>query len=292
MNYGVFLSYRRSDTAGHAGRIGDDLQRQFHRPVLFRDIDAIAVGADFVEALQQAIRAARVVIVLIGDNWLGIRGADGRRRLDDPGDHVRREVAMALDDDSLTVVPVLVEGAAMPSEGVLPKPLRRLARLQAIELSDQRWDYDMARLVATLAGAGIESAEVSPLRRWFAPLSGGVVIIVLALGIAWWQVSLHRSDDLLGLWHLPNGSFWSIRDKDGRLWVEETHYDSKQVWKRGAAELDGDVLEVQLELVFEQVPFRYLHRLRLTRERRDLIGSVRRSDREAETSLVLSRREP
>ena len=163
---GVFLSYRRADTAGHAGRICDDLARHFRRPVVFRDVDSIAAGTDFVQALERAVGAARVAIVLIGDGWLPASSEDGSRRLDDPADHVRREVAMALENPGLRVLPVLVEGAAMPAESDLPGPLHRLARLQALELSENRWDYDMARLIAVLEAAGVRRTAPVRLPRW------------------------------------------------------------------------------------------------------------------------------
>ena len=71
MQHSVFISYRRADTSGHAGRLSDDLARHFGRSVAFRDIDSIDAGADFVHALEQAIGHARACIVLIGDTFEG-----------------------------------------------------------------------------------------------------------------------------------------------------------------------------------------------------------------------------
>ena len=289
MNHSVFLSYRRADTAGHAGRICDDLERHFGFPLVFRDIDSIAVGSDFVQALESAVANARVAIILIGDTWLTEASADGVPRINDPDDHVHREVAMALQEPSLSVVPVLVEGVSMPTEQALPEPLRELARLQAIELSDSRWGYDIKRLAQVLETAGVQNAVRTRLPRWFAPLAGAVGVIAIA-AMAWcWQGSTAAIDQYAGLWHLPNGSFWTVREKEGQLWVEETHNDSKQVWKRGAGMIDADGLAVELDLVFDREPFLYLHRLRLSDDRQSLIGSVRRSDQTVESSLVLTR---
>jgi hypothetical protein len=291
MDYSVFLSYRRSDTSGHAGRICDDLERHFNAPLVFRDIDAIGAGTDFVQALEQAIAAATVVVVLIGETWLSRVADDGLRRLDDPADHVRREVAMALQDAGSTVVPVLVDGAVMPAEEELPASLRRLARLQAIELSDSRWEYDMAHLVRVLETAGVRRSSVRRLAAWIAPLAGFSLVIVLAAVVWHLQGSTARIDRYTGLWHLPNGSFWTVREKDGALWMEETHYASRQVWKRGPGTLDDRGLAVQLELVFDSRPLRYQYSLRLSDDRQSLIGSVRRSDSVSESSLVLTRSE-
>lgn len=289
MNYGVFLSYRRADTAGHAGRICDDLERYFGSPVVFRDIDSISAGSDFVKALEAAIANARVAIILIGDTWLDEASDDGSPRLRDPEDHVHREVAMILKGSSLTVLPVLVEGAQMPTEQDLPESLRDLARLQAIELSDSRWGYDIRRLAGVLEKAGIRPEVHTRLPRWFAPLAGAVVVFAIAAFVWCWQGSTTAMDAYAGLWHLPNGSFWTVREKEGQLWVEETHNDSKQVWKRGPGKIDADGLAVELDLVFDREPFAYLHQLKLSDDRQTLIGSVRRSDQKAESSLVLTR---
>ncbi|MGB5452467.1 MAG: toll/interleukin-1 receptor domain-containing protein [Sedimenticolaceae bacterium] len=288
MNYGVFLSYRRADTAGHAGRICDDLERHFGFPVVFRDIDSIKVGSDFVQALEAAVANATVAIVLIGETWLSEASADGSPRINSPEDHVHREVVMALSKPFLTVIPVLVEGASMPAEKELPEPLRDLARLQAIELSDSRWGYDIQRLAQVLETAGIHIGS-RRLPRWFAPLAGVLLAAAIA-AFAWcWQGSTAAIDEYTGLWHLPNGSFWTVREKEGGLWVEETHNDSKQVWKRGPAKIDADGLSAELDLVFDREPLLYLHRLRLSDDHQSLIGSVRRSDQKVETSLVLTR---
>lgn len=290
MNHGVFLSYRRADTAGHAGRICDDLERHFGSPLVFRDIDSISVGSDFVKALEAAVQSARVAIVLIGDTWLSEASADDSPRLNDPDDHVHREVAMALKEPSLMVIPVLVEGARMPSEQQLPEPLRQLARLQAIELSDSRWEFDIKRLSRVLEEAGIQAQIRTRLPAWFTPLAGAATIFAIVAAVWCWQASTVAIDQYTGLWHLPNGSFWNVREKEGRVWVEETHYDSRDVWKRGPAKIDADGLSAELALVFERKPFLYLHRLRLSEDHKSLIGSVRRSDRASESSLVLTRR--
>jgi streptogramin lyase len=186
----VFISYRRGDAAGHAGRVYDGLNSRFHRSRVFMDVDAIEPGVDFVERIQLAVASCDVLLVLIGETWIDMRAADGTRRLDEPEDFVRLEVAAALARD-VRVVPVLVEGAAMPGPDDLPEDIRPLARRNAIELSDARWHYDMSRLIQAVERAGKErrdGAGASPARavprpsRKTALIAGaGVVAIVAAV---------------------------------------------------------------------------------------------------------------
>jgi hypothetical protein len=110
------------------------------------DIDNIPPGVDFVDAINQAVGACDVQLVVIGKQWASIGGPDGERRLNDPADFVRLEVAAALGRDVL-VIPVLVQGAPMPRVHELPEPIVKLARRNAIELSDKRWRYDVSRLL-------------------------------------------------------------------------------------------------------------------------------------------------
>lgn len=144
----IFISYRRSDTAGHAGRLRDDLARRFGAGNVFMDIESIEAGADFAQVIERSIGELDAMLVLIGSQWLSAE-TDGVRRLDDPGDFVRMEVAHGLQRDA-RVIPVLVQGARMPGPNHLPEPLAGLSRRNAIELSDTRWQYDVDRLTTTL----------------------------------------------------------------------------------------------------------------------------------------------
>ena len=145
----IFISYRRDDCAGHAGRLYDRLRDHFGPDHIFRDIDTIEPGQDFVDAIETAVGSCPAVVVLIGKQWASIKDAEGRRRLDNPEDFVRLEVAAAL-KRKVRVVPVLLQGAAMPASTDLPEPLAKLARLNAIEVSDTRWDFDVGRLIDAL----------------------------------------------------------------------------------------------------------------------------------------------
>jgi hypothetical protein len=123
---------------------------------VFRDVDELEAGVDFVEQIQSAIGSADVLIALIGPRWLTTSEA-GARRLDDPGDYVRLEIEAAL-ARKILVIPALVAGAAMPTAADLPDELDALARRHAVELSDSRWEYDVQRLIATIEGTTPKSA--------------------------------------------------------------------------------------------------------------------------------------
>lgn len=149
-DFRIFVSYRRDDAAGHAGRLHDSLIEHFRREQIFMDIDAIEPGLDFVESIQGALLQCDVLLVLMGPRWLGPQGSAGRRRLDDPADFVRLEVQSALSRADLRVVPVLIQDAEMPTSDELPAELHPLLRRNALEVSDTRWQYDIAQLIALL----------------------------------------------------------------------------------------------------------------------------------------------
>jgi predicted ATPase len=148
-----FLSYRREETAGHAGRLADHLLDRFGAGSVFMDVESIEAGADFTEAIGRAIADSDAVLVLIGPGWLGSAGSDRRRRLDNASDFVRREVEAALSSD-VRVIPVLVGGASMPAEEHLPPSIGELARRNAVELQDRRWREDVDALIDVLEGRG------------------------------------------------------------------------------------------------------------------------------------------
>ena len=146
---GIFISYRREDSPGHAGRIFDRLRSRFGSDVVFMDVAAIEAGVDFVDVLHKAVGSCDALLAVIGPQWLSATQG-GNRRLDDPRDFVRIEIAGAL-ERNVRVLPVLVEGARVPSVESLPADLQALTRRQAIELRDARWDDDIERLVEGLA---------------------------------------------------------------------------------------------------------------------------------------------
>lgn len=146
---GIFVSYRRDDSAGYAGRLYDRMVKHFGADRVFMDVEGIEPGVDFVTAIEEAVGSCRVLIVIIGDEWITITDAAGRRRLDDPNDFIRLETGTAL-KRGIRVVPVLVGGAAMPRTDELPDELQSLTRRQAIEISHKQWDASTSELIRTL----------------------------------------------------------------------------------------------------------------------------------------------
>ena len=122
----VFISYRRDDSEGQAGRLYDDLARRFGRDAVFMDVAAIEPGFDFRKIIDQSVASCSVLLALMGPAWVDAKDETGRRRLDNPTDFVRLETASALKRD-IPVIPVLVHGARVPRAEQLPEDLQELA---------------------------------------------------------------------------------------------------------------------------------------------------------------------
>ena len=145
----IFISYRRTDSAGYAGRIYDRLAPHFGEDAIFMDVDTIEAGLDFVTVLQNAVQSCDVLVALIGRQWLNILDETGKRRLDNPEDFVRVEIAAALSRD-IRVIPVLVDGAPMPHSTELPDNLKSLARRNAVQVDHYSFNADARRLISQL----------------------------------------------------------------------------------------------------------------------------------------------
>ena len=145
----IFISYRRSDAEGEAGRLFDDLVKHFGENTVFMDVSAIEAGRDFRQAIDESIAGCGVVLVVIGPQWLEAKDAAETRRLDDPADFVRIETASALRRD-IPVIPLLVRGAKMPRGEQLPDELKDLAYRNCVELTHVRWRSDIQLLFNAL----------------------------------------------------------------------------------------------------------------------------------------------
>jgi hypothetical protein len=146
---GIFISYRREDSAGWTGRLAERLKQKFGAESIFMDIDTIKPGADFAEALRAAVDGCGVLLAMIGPEWSIAKNSEGQIRLEDPDDWVRMELTTAL-SRSIPVIPVLVGGASLPKLATLPDDLKKLLNYQAHELTDKRWEFDSSQLVQAL----------------------------------------------------------------------------------------------------------------------------------------------
>lgn len=262
----VFISYRRDDSAGEAGRLADALETRFGKERVFRDVEDIPAGQDFAREIDRALAKADTLVVIIGREWLAARSAAGRRRLDDAQDFVRLEIESALAHD-IRVLPVLVRGTLMPAADELPESLRPLARIQAHELSDSRWDYDVRKLIGLLEqGSGWQAVLRKPWRVALAAAAG----LALIAGILVWST---QAPDVSGVWYLGNGNVWAVTQDGDRLTIEETHRDSREVWRKGMATLRGKVLEIELDLVFQR-GYHYTGELQLAGNGATLTGAI------------------
>ena len=145
----IFISYRRDDTAAEAGAIFHAIRDKLGQESVFMDTSSISAGAEWPNEIRSALEAARLVIVVIGAQWVRSSDEWGRRRIDQDGDWVRREVETATNSSAL-IIPVLVNGAKLPPQNVLPDVLRPLVQRQAIELRRDYWDHDILLLLAQL----------------------------------------------------------------------------------------------------------------------------------------------
>ena len=178
---GVFISYRRDDSGGYAGRLFDVLAGRFGPEQTFMDLDDIQGGDDFTAVIGEKVSQCSALLAVIGDRWLTLTGPDGIRRLDAPGDFVRLEIAKAL-ERGVRVIPVLVSGALMPRPEDLPEALRRLSVHQAVEVRDAHFHADAGQLIEllqkTVPGLGVRTPRVPP---WVIPAAA---IFVAVAGIA------------------------------------------------------------------------------------------------------------
>jgi len=144
---GVFISYRREDSADITGRIYDRLVQHFSKEIVFKDVDSIPLGIDFRRHIEGALGQCKVLVAVIGENWIENNLPQGQRRINNPRDHLRIEVEVALRRD-IPVIPVLVRRATMPSEDQLPPSLQSLAYRNGIPIRpDPDFHTDMDRLI-------------------------------------------------------------------------------------------------------------------------------------------------
>jgi hypothetical protein len=186
----VFVSYRREDSAPWAGRICDRLEAAFGAAHVFMDVDDIAPGEDFTQAIDRKVSGCKVLVAVIGPRWLELL----RERAGEH-DFVEHEVASAL-RRGITVIPVLVGAATMPAEHELPPSLASLARRHGISIRDTSFDQDAGELVRGVERASGGGRHAKRL-VWLLVAAG--VVIALAATAVFFAASRERTS-LDGTW--------------------------------------------------------------------------------------------
>lgn len=184
----IFISYRREDTSGYAGRIYDQLSAHFGKDHVFMDVADLEPGSDFVETIEKKVGTCDALLALIGKNWLTIKDEQNQVRLTRPGDFVSVEIAAAL-KRNIEVIPVLVGGAKMPLQRELPEALQLLYRRQALEISDVHFPRDVDDLIQALKRPA--GTRVAGSGKWPKPAIFGVCALAVGLGFWTWQRSRH-----------------------------------------------------------------------------------------------------
>lgn len=226
----LFLSYRREDSAGFAGRLADALEAVFGIGSVFRDVDDLIPGSNFAQMIAGQLRSVDVVLVMIGPRWASI-AAERWAQSPDEVDYVVHEIEAGL-ASGRPVIPVLVGGAVMPRSADLPDRLTELSLLHAVVLHDAAWGDDVARLVAALqAYFGSGMAPRSGRRKW---LAYGLFGMALASTGVIWGISRKQPPDIDGRWAASVRYEWGLTQKE--------HFDFR--WMDGALRGSGSFLGV------------------------------------------------
>lgn len=147
MSNKIFISYRRDDTKQFTQLLTNELSKYYNPDSFFRDVESIHGGANFKRSIAQALYLAKICLVVIGDRWLTVKNDMGEPRINDENDFVHHEVATALADKEITVLPVLLNDTKMPREDQLPPALKELASYQGVRISDDRISTDIQYLL-------------------------------------------------------------------------------------------------------------------------------------------------
>jgi hypothetical protein len=168
----IFINYRREDSAVYAYWLYQNLTNHFGKKQIFIDKNSIAVGEDVEQKIESAVSECEILLAVIGRQWFlrsekdstGQRWKQRIRRIDDPRDVVRLEIAAAF-DNAIMVVPILVQGARMPNIDELPNALKRLAPCNAFVFKESNWETDIPALIGTLEELLAKGPEIRRARK-------------------------------------------------------------------------------------------------------------------------------
>ena len=179
----IAISYRREDSSPVTGRLHDRLRAEFGRQNVFMDFDSIPFGVDFRDKITHTLERARVVVAVVGPGWMGSR-EPGKRRIDDPADFVRMEVAAAL-QRGIPVIPVLLDNTVMPAAENLPEELRAFAYRNALVLdTGVDFHHHADRLIAGIHELLDGGAAAKPKGQL--KMLGVILLLVFIAAAALW----------------------------------------------------------------------------------------------------------
>ena len=211
----IFISYRLQFDSGIAGRIYDSLSHKLRSASVFMDVDRLHPGDDFAAALERSLAECRVLLVVIGPEWLEATSAVGSRRLLDADDFVRKEIRAGLLQRGIRVIPVLVNGALMPERSRLPEDLQELAGRQGFAVRHERFNADMESLgAATRAVLPGLRATRWPTSRL--TLAATAALALLATGILLLRLAQHGREAA----RVADAPFKTEGCKPGLVWRE------------------------------------------------------------------------
>lgn len=209
MSGGIFISYRRSDSASFAGRIADFFGYKYPGLPVFFDVVAIEPGENFVDSIRSRLSSSEVILAIIGESWLEAKDASGGRRLDDENDFVRLELAMALEMGA-RVIPVLLDNAQMPSEVDLPADLAKLAFCNAEFMRGAAFQRDAEHL-----GAFVQDFLNTSTKTMSAPAPRSVTSDVKASLVAAFESYRDGADNVMVVEDAQGRFVQFMRDEGG-----------------------------------------------------------------------------
>ncbi|PPD33187.1 MAG: hypothetical protein CTY19_08995 [Methylomonas sp.] len=284
----IFISYRRDDSTGYAGRLADHLNRAFGDNQIFRDYDDIAPGQNFLKTIQQHLATADVLLVMIGMDWLSLKNTADQQRLFAADDLVRMEIETAL-RRGIRIIPILLNDAPMPSVQQLPESIARLAFQQAVELTDSRWEHDVALLTQCLRD--LVAADQSPPRqdiRWPLRLAlvSGLIGLVSVMG---W---LYQSQtDFSGHWYFEDGTYLTFTPEGQQFHVEHIDPGMQKTYDSGQGHMNGLWMEFTLEPIYTS-RFKYHGRVKKAWNGQSLQGELTELLSDEHSNLQLTRQSP
>ncbi|WP_304896717.1 toll/interleukin-1 receptor domain-containing protein [Methylicorpusculum sp.] len=269
----VFISYRRSDSAGYTGRLADRLAKEWGEDLVFRDYDDISPGQNFFMTINDNLNSAHVMLVMMGKEWLTCLDEAGHRRIDDPEDFVRLEIETALQRNIL-IIPVLVKGARMPAPSDLPASISALAFRQAIELTDSRWAADVEKLIESvnpLLDQGLDKQRQVDGKSFTWKKAAGLIALGLLVSAIIGTVWLPA--DFSGHWYFDGGNYLRIVQQGDQVNIEHIDPAMQKVYETGEGRINGRWLEFTLKPIYTD-RFSYSGRLNKSWNSQELQGEL------------------